>query len=303
MYYIYSDEAGTSAKEPVTVVVGIVIHADKHWQASAALLNKILDDLVPSDLRKGFVFHAKDVWSAYRDHNETWDRESRALLIGAVASIPRLMGMAISIGIVRRTFEFPLPMKLKQHDFHHILAFRRCMTRADKYVRDWGKKSEVATVIAEDVPDKRRFLKAVLKINMKEIPVNEFTVMPTKAELESGKITQTNAGNISKIIDTPHFVEKGDAPLLQIADACAFSFRRFFAEESYGEKLLYAALGRQLDREEWRGHMSDMTFSFNPLHSYPKTRWTWIKSRLFVSLLWLWLLIRYPYHFFKRKFK
>lgn len=38
MRFIYMDEAGTSAHEPVTVVVGVIIHADTQWVSAADLI-------------------------------------------------------------------------------------------------------------------------------------------------------------------------------------------------------------------------------------------------------------------------
>ena len=49
MYYIYLDEAGTSAPEPITVVVGVLIHADRHWRGAANFPKSINDEFVPSN--------------------------------------------------------------------------------------------------------------------------------------------------------------------------------------------------------------------------------------------------------------
>ena len=61
--YIYVDEAGTSAHEPITIVVGIIIHADRHWKLAEAEVRKVLD-LVPQSFRRDFIFHAKTVWGS-----------------------------------------------------------------------------------------------------------------------------------------------------------------------------------------------------------------------------------------------
>lgn len=142
------------------------------------------------------------------------------------------------------------------------------MARANKYIRDWAHPDEIATVVAEDVPDKRRLLKQSLKKAHVNLPMTVEFVIPTKAEINAGGITQTNPGPIDRVIDTAHFVEKNDAPLLQIADACAFSFRRYFANQDGGDVLVRAILGSDLVWSDWQGPISDMTFSFNPEHRY-----------------------------------
>ena len=215
------------------------------------------------------MFHAKEIWSGYREPDNTWSRAERVALIVAVASLPRMLGMAVSIGRVRRDWQFPLNTKLmKLHDFHHVVAFNRCVARANKYIRDWAHPDEIATVVAEDVPDKRRFLKKSLKTGHVNLPMTVEFVIPTKAEINAGEITQTNAGPIDRVIDTAHFVEKSDAPLLQIADACAFSFRRYFANQDGGDVLVRAILVSDLVWSDWQEPMSESTFSFNPAHRY-----------------------------------
>lgn len=262
MYYIYVDEAGTSAKEPVTVVVGVIINADRHWRAASRMLQDTIQSLVPEPLRPGFIFHAKDVWGGYRRYDSIWSRERRCDLIEAVASIPRRLHAAISIGIVRRDSEIALD-GMKRHDAHHMWAFWRCIARSNKYVRDWAEQYEVATLIAEDVHDKRRFLRATLKIPVSDLPLVPPYILPTEKEKRTGVVRQTNTGQIDRIIDTVHFVSKGDAPLMQLADACAFSFRRFFAEQDFGERMVRTMLGNDLNRSDWSGETSDAYFPFN----------------------------------------
>ena len=50
---------------------------------------------------------------------------------------------------------------------------------------------------------------------------------------------------IKHLIDVPHFVKKSGAPMLQLADACAFSFSRYLSKQSDGRELCLAMLGPQ----------------------------------------------------------
>ena len=272
MYYIYSDEAGTSANEPVTVVVGIVVHADRHWRAASDALAQVISKHVPASLSEGFIFHAKEIWSGYRDYDASWPREQRSKFIGDVAAIPRMLGMAIAIGKVRRDSDVPEDIKpMKKEDFQHYMAFNFCMRRANKYINDWAEPSEVATIVAEDIPKKKITLKNSLKAIPPIIPLTSEFIIPTRRDKLSGKILQTRAEAINRVIDTVHFVQKNEAPLLQLADACAFSFRRYFAEQQHGNDMVLAMLGQPLVWEDWQGPGSEVTFSFNPEHLYPKS--------------------------------
>lgn len=268
MYFVYSDEAGISQPEPVSVVVGVILHADIHWASASAELAAAIDRHVPQALRDGFFFHAKDVWSGYRDYDLEWSRAERAQFIGDVAAIPRKIEAALAVGKVRRDSGVPdVYSHMAPHDFHHCLAFSSCIGRSNKYVRDWGEPNEVATVVAENVDKNRSFLKEFFKIQP-EFDLNWNNILPTFEEIFSGKILQTQNGPIDKIIDTIHFVGKREAPLLQLADACAFIFRRYFSEQEYGEEMLSNMLGQKLIWSEWQGPVSQFVFSFNPNRIY-----------------------------------
>jgi hypothetical protein len=270
VYYIYLDEAGTSAHEPATVVVGVVINADRHWKAASEFLENLKDEFVPKALRPGFTFHAKDIWAGYKEYRDIWPREQRAEFIGAVASIPRFLPSAIVLGLVWRRADESSPIEgVSVADYQHVFAFWRCVARANKYIRDWAAPSEVATLVAEDVPQKRRMLKKIAKVDPGDFELNSETILLTELEIAAGRILQTQPGPIDRIIDTVHFVTKDEAPLTQIADACAFVFRRYFAEQEFGAEWVYTMLGEDLVWSDWQGPFSERTFSFDPNHSYP----------------------------------
>jgi hypothetical protein len=265
VHFIYMDEAGTSAKEPVTVVAGVILHGDQ-WSAAQQSLRETLDEYVPTELRQDFHFHAKEVFSGYR--GTSWDRFARQKLIAAVASIPRRSGMAIAFGSMRRTYTPREATGVNTVDFHHAMSFNMCVQRANKYVRDWTPATEMATVVAEDVREKRRLLKAVLRLSYPPIVV-QGRVLPTEREVALGRITQTDGGPVDRIIDTVNFAGKHEAPLLQLADACAFVFRRFLSEQSLGLELMTEMLGGPPPSvSDWRGPGSGVCFSFHPERQY-----------------------------------
>lgn len=265
MHFVYMDEAGTSAREPVSVVAGVILHADQ-WPKAVQLLRETFDEHVPKELREGFHFHAKDVFSGYR--TEPWDRVVRQKLVAAVASIPRRAGMAISFGSSRRTAQVPAMPLNNKVALQHAIAFSMCVSRANKYVRDWAPEDEMATLFAEDVSDKRKLLKKVARFN--QPPVVEMgLVLPSERDVSMGRITQTDTGPVDRIIDTVNFVEKHEAPLLQIADACAFVFRRFLSEQREGVEMMTEMLGGPPPSiNDWRGPVSGICFSFHPQRQY-----------------------------------
>jgi hypothetical protein len=247
--YIYVDEAGTSAHEPVTVVVGVIVDADRQWVKAETALKQVLKS-VPKHYRDGFIFHAKSVWGD-KKYRDGWEFRERLQLIKSVAAIPRAVGIPISLAKIRRDADTQeglasLKVDMSLSQWQHYRAFLECVQVADGYIRKSAQKDEVATVIAEDVPEMRRNLKHVLWVAK-----NMF--LP---------FIPGHVWGIERIRDSIHFADKDGAPLLQIADACAFSFRRFFAEESYGEEFLEAVIGGVLAPEDWKGPMSTAIFDY-----------------------------------------
>lgn len=262
--FVYIDEAGTSAGEPVTVVNGIIVNADSHWLAAEQELNRVLEK-VPSRFRDGFVFHAKTIWGS-KQYREGWSREDRFDLIKEVASIPKRLNLPISIGKVRRDAPHPSDMDLpmSKSQFQHFIAFMHCLIMSDAFLREHCPPDEIATVIAEDVDEMRRFLKMAIPIAKSVyVPEVDAELRPTMLEMITGNVTQRPRWGIERIKDGVQFASKDAAPLLQIADACAFSFRRFFADQSGGDELVRAILGYRLFPYDWAGPCSYAIFRAN----------------------------------------
>ncbi|GEM_PF-4149362 len=64
----------------------------------------------------------------------------------------------------------------------------------------------------------------------------------TISDNEAGFITQSGDIRITRIRNSVHFVDKAEDPLVQVADACAYGFRRFFAKEKFGVEFVRSIL-------------------------------------------------------------
>ena len=258
MRYIYLDEAGTSAKEPVSVVVGIIVRTDEHWNTAQQELDRVLK-AVPDRYRDGFVFHAKSIWGSKR-LREGWSKDDRLRLIADVAMIPAKLGLSIALGKTNRVGpsqeivdRFELRGQFSPAEFDHLMAFLMCVQHADGYLRERGEPHEIATLIAEDMPEMRTRLRRGF----------ELAKSPMMARHEFDQGDEPFQG-ITKIKDGIQFATKTQAPLLQIADACAFSLRRFFAGQNHGEALV-RSMGLALDPADWGGQASSALFTSDPL--------------------------------------
>jgi Protein of unknown function (DUF3800) len=245
MRFVYMDEAGTSAKEPITIVSGLIIEADSQLMDVEAAIREV-NDGVPEAFRKNFVFHADAVWSDPK-YRAQWSMSDRLAFLGQTMALPRRLCVPIAYGLVRRSSSSFSEGKLSSAKVHHVQAFSMCVARADKYIRERCGPKEIGSIVAEDVPDMRRFIK--LAVNMFRDSPEVFppgSVMPTLAEQKLGYITQETDFRVSRIRRNILFVEKNEDPLTQLADAIAFGLRRYHSELEFGMDFATAIFGRRI---------------------------------------------------------
>jgi hypothetical protein len=265
MRLIYVDEAGTSAPEPVTVVVGLIVDPDRHWLAANSAISRLLQK-VPTSIREGFISHAKSILNG-RKYQDEWSLQSRRQFLLEMMSIPRRFGIPIAMAKVNREVDGCEGVgPLRKEEFQHAMAFEMCIEQADDYMRKYSASNEIAIVLAEDVPNIRNVIKRLVKgtRNSGGWRCKPEHQKPSKAQLASGTVLKEKLMAITRVVDTVLFFEKKEGPLLQIADACAFGFRRYFAGLEFGEECIRAMLNTDLVREDWSGGMSQFTFYIEP---------------------------------------
>jgi Protein of unknown function (DUF3800) len=263
-FNIYTDEAGTSRHERVRIVASLIVDTSAKWRAADTALREVIMK-VPQLHRNGFVSHAKSIWG---DHKlrEGWPKQERVSFLKEILEIPRNLGIPFAIGKVKADSpvghvveEFIKKSKIGLYQFEHLIAFNNSVARADYYIRHYCEADEVATLIAEDVPDLKKLLRkglAAMKDNPMWIMGSQYFA-PNSPALMEWAITQ--------IVDGVHFVDKKDSPLLQISDALAFAFRRWLSTENCGEALVRAAVGNdvfdeQCEWDHWQGPSSAVLF-------------------------------------------
>jgi hypothetical protein len=256
MRFVYMDEAGTSEHEPVTVVVALIVNADEQLMMAEKAIDEALG-AVPEKYREGFAFHAKDVWgnTAYR---EDWPLASRMHLLHTMMRLPRRLRIPVAMSMIRRSSEPIQPlldMGLTLAQSQHVMAFIYCIGQADRYIREHADLKEIGSIIAEDVPEIRKHLKLAPKaVKIMNAPIG--TVIPTAKEREQGFVTQRAELRVTRIRNSVHFVKKGDDPLLQLSDACAFGLRRLFSEQDFGKEFGMSIKGVETNLEDFSGPAS-----------------------------------------------
>ncbi|RYF44309.1 MAG: hypothetical protein EOO38_18195, partial [Cytophagaceae bacterium] len=136
MRFVFIDEAGTSEHEPVTVVVGVIVDADRQMTLAEAAANEVLNG-VPSQFKDGFQFHAEEVFGNSKKYGPLWSIADRVYFLQKMMEIPRKLVLGLSFAIARRDAVDDIskhcPPGLYPYQFQHVIAFQDCIARADKF--------------------------------------------------------------------------------------------------------------------------------------------------------------------------
>lgn len=245
--YAYMDEAGISERETVSVVLGVIVDADKQWRLAEAQIIEAVKTVPKHIIESGFVFSAKGIWGnpKYRDG---WSDEERIEFLLRMMSIPRHLRIPICLGFHRRgvghdpqSLLTPLGLSnLAPHQMDHLIAFLDCVLQIEGFMNDRTPANEVATLTAEDVPELKHFMKKMMHV-LQRAPLPEVPL-------------------VRRIINQIQFQDKDDSPILWLADACAFAFRRFLAGEPTGDRFVEAVVGSPL--AQWPAANGEYTFVF-----------------------------------------
>ncbi|MGE0830160.1 MAG: DUF3800 domain-containing protein [Hyphomonadaceae bacterium] len=232
MWYVYFDESGTGSleREPYLVVSGIILHADHQWARAAESLRRIAIDEVGEERAAGLIFHAKELLNGgKRFPRSEWPRDRAMAALKRVVTIPRDLKITVLCNAVRKSDFMRKGRTVKEAiDKAHEHAFLNCIGWAEEFMRKNAGETELATVVAEDRAGMKQRLKAA------------FRKMHSKDAKNYVKPKFQHLFPLTKFVDTVHCVDKEDAPLLQIADACAHTIRRRLSCESNCEALFDA---------------------------------------------------------------
>jgi hypothetical protein len=149
-------------------------------------------------------------------------------------------------------------LRLAPHQYDHSMAFGSCVAAADKHLRKNYGTMDIGNLIAEDVVGMRRSLRIHLEV-LRRHPVmlppqllRHDVADTTRETMEHGEVVKIEGILVGKA----RFVGKLDDPLLQVADAMAFTIRRWVIQRSRGNELMNALLGELPRIGDFSGGMS-----------------------------------------------
>ena len=225
MRLVYLDEAGISnkAQEPFLVVGGIIVHADQKLNAVERHLDRLVERYIPSEHQSDFVFHAKEIFNGGgifgRPKTGGWPLSKRLEIAADLAQIPAKFGLPIMFGFVERatfpaTMDWPANLSGPAEVIGaHATAFMSCAMQVEQWMRVYAR-DEVCVLIAEDNDNARSTIRETLKY------------LQTRDMAGVTDVKEHAHFPLRKIKEDPLFQSKRKSSPLQIADFCAYVFKR-----------------------------------------------------------------------------
>lgn len=261
--FIFMDETGITKKDDITVVAGVIVHADQQMHDVQRRFFEIYNRS-PQKLRERYpIPHAKDILDYELLTVDEWPTEHRMRLIAELMGIVREFELPVAYGIRKRSSQEvrdaadALPKKVNVIQFDHMCAFLGCVSQADKWMRSKAEPHEVATAVHDD-NDARKHLSA-LAMGLRQVKYQLSDDEFIHASNDPCGPREPGAYYITRIRMPVHFAKKEAEPLIQLADVCCFGLRRFYAGFSYGEQFIHALTGTVPERTDFKKGQTNVT--------------------------------------------
>jgi hypothetical protein len=221
---IYFDESGTSPREPVAIVAGIIVDPDLQMRGLAEAIKQAVYDFVPTAARETFYFHATDVFGRYKKEFG-WTIEHCNRLVERWLQIVWKFELWPIIGWSTKDRErFG---SARANIVAHAGAFGLALQTADTILYA-NYRDEIGSVFMEDCPESRNMIRGVF----------ESMASGEKPPIDWWKPEITN------IPQGVAFLRKKDSIFLQFADAVAYAFQRYKMRLPGGDRLFHSVFGK-----------------------------------------------------------
>jgi hypothetical protein len=225
MLLVYLDESGIGdAKHEKYVVVAGVIVQSEQYKVVQTRIEQVRDQYVPEKYRNGFVFHAADLFQGSEkvmNKAEFPLTKRRDALEGLISIIGELNLPVVQAFHDREVVRRDRPEFSVQEAvvFTQAIAATSCMLTVEAFARRYAQDSSLALVIYENNDQAKKLVKSMHREMLNKSNVKKLT---DPKDIERAE----NLIPLQRVIDTAHFAEKNEAPILQLADVCAYFIRR-----------------------------------------------------------------------------
>lgn len=221
----YFDESGVGdpTREPYAVVAGMIIHGDVDYLPLHKALNELVAEFPSEHQEKRFI-HTAQLYGGYYPFTEKngWNEAKRFGLMEKLAALPNKLQFPVIWGHFQRSRFVEDPRNITNNESHysHVMAAVNCTLQVERAMREGTPENEICSIVME----KREHTQKLLT------DAQRFLANPPEGFVQ-GK--NRHWMPISRIIGTPHFEQKEDAGLLQMADFCALVIKRQLMGDTY----------------------------------------------------------------------
>jgi hypothetical protein len=225
---VYVDEAGISRKEPFVVVAAAIVHGDQKLNEIKRYFDRLVARHIPPEHQNEFVFHAKEIFGGgkiIKRNDPAWPDEKRFAIADDLAAIPQKFGLPIAMGFIEKaTFppsKTPLPFEISEKDkdvLPHVTSFLTCAMHVEQWVRR-NASNENCLMVAENNDQAKKLIAATQRYHQEH-----------RTEFLVGEEVRKHFP-FRKIQEDPLFQNKRKSNPLQIADFCAYVFKRILMQD------------------------------------------------------------------------
>ncbi|MEQ8556807.1 MAG: DUF3800 domain-containing protein [Henriciella sp.] len=220
----FLDETGISniEHEPFAIVAGVIVHGDTDYLPLETRLAELVDEFFPkTHVEKRFI-HTGQIYGGYGPFHKSqgWDEARRFGLIDELAKIPSELGLPIVWGAFERKKFAPHPKAItdKESVYSHVQAAVNCTLQVERAMREFCPSDEICSLVMENRDEARKLLK----------DAHRFLQNPPAGFVQGNNRFWMP---LTRIRHTPHFEDKEDAGLLQMADFCCLVIKRRFMRD------------------------------------------------------------------------
>jgi Protein of unknown function (DUF3800) len=238
---VYMDEAGISnpEQEPFVVVSGVIVDADKKLIAIERHLDTLVRRWIPAEHQDGFIFHAMELFNGggkvFKRDDPDWPLEKRLEIADCLAAIPKKFKLPLTFGWVERkdfpkTFDGSDMSRREKTLGAHLVSFTAAAMQTEMWVRQ-NASNEVCVLVVENNDEARRMITETQITYKSEASLRKAW---------GGELSERERKYFPfrKIKQNPLFEPKTPASVLQLADFCAYVFKKWLMRNRHYDRFL-----------------------------------------------------------------
>jgi hypothetical protein len=252
-HFVYLDEAGINAGDPIAVVAGVCVDADRQLMNVQRHMLEIANVMIPKPWPEPMAISAKALFHGSKpfEDEQKWPREKRFEILHAILRVPKLERLTVVMGWCRNIPEEDIGKTGREAmSERHGRAFTVCAIVTEQFMRTEMKPRKLATMILENQTDTKSAIRSMQRI------------MRTRYILDSLSTEYHRFLPLTRIVEDPLFVEKEASLVLPVADACAFALARYLSKRSHADALIAELLG-PMKPSEISGRAGNQYYRFN----------------------------------------